>query len=171
MVCDPARTGADVSNRGIGRARMFVGGLLLFAAVIAWATALWMSPHGERTVGGVEHVRTVVVVFLRNSALGTLVLCAVSAMAAVSGTAAALAGARLGDHRADRRDRRDQPLSAILAALRRSVSREHVAADVADAAVRSRISPRPAEALVHHRKLVSWREITNYFGLARRCAA
>jgi hypothetical protein len=27
----------------------------------------------------VEHVRTVVVVFLRNSALGTLVLCAVSA--------------------------------------------------------------------------------------------
>ena len=79
MVCDPARTGADVSNRGIGRARMFVGGLLLFAAVIAWATALWLSPHGERTVGGVEHVRTVVVVFLRNSALGTLVLCAVSA--------------------------------------------------------------------------------------------
>jgi len=58
---------------------MFVGGLLLFAAVIAWATALWMSPHGERTAGGVEHVRTVVVVFLRNSALGTLVLCAVSA--------------------------------------------------------------------------------------------
>ncbi len=68
-----------MSNRGIGRARMFVGGLLLFAAVIAWATALWMSPHGEWIAGGVEHVRTVGVVFLRNSALGTLVLCALSA--------------------------------------------------------------------------------------------
>ena len=66
-------------NRGIGRARMFMGGLLLFAAVIAWGTALMMSPHGESTAQGTEHVREVVVVFLRNSAIGTLVLCALSA--------------------------------------------------------------------------------------------
>ena len=58
---------------------MFMGGLLLFAAVSAWGTALMMSPHGESTAQGTEHVREVVVVFLRNSAIGTLVLCALSA--------------------------------------------------------------------------------------------
>lgn len=68
-----------MSNRGIGRARMFLGGLLLFAAVIAWGTALMMSPHGDSIAPGTEHVRTVVVDFLRNSAIGTLVLCALSA--------------------------------------------------------------------------------------------
>ena len=65
-------------NRGIARGRMFMGGLLLFAAVIAWATALMMSPHGSTVADGTEHVRTVVVIFLRNSAIGTLVLCAIS---------------------------------------------------------------------------------------------
>lgn len=79
MVCDPPRTGADVSNRGIGRARMFVGGLLLFAAFIAWGTALWMSPHREHVAGGVEHVSTAVVEFVRNSAIGTLVLSGLAA--------------------------------------------------------------------------------------------
>jgi drug/metabolite transporter (DMT)-like permease len=68
-----------VSNRGIGRARMFVGGLLLFAAVIAWGTSFLMSPHGQTVAKGTEHVRTVVVVFIRNSAIGSLVLCALSA--------------------------------------------------------------------------------------------
>jgi hypothetical protein len=57
---------------------MFLGGLLLLAAIVTWATALMMSPHGEVVADGTEHVRTVVVVFLRNSALGTLVLCALS---------------------------------------------------------------------------------------------
>lgn len=56
-----------------------MGALLLFAAVIAWGTALMMSPHGDAAVPGSEHVRTTVVVFLRNSALGTLLLCGVSA--------------------------------------------------------------------------------------------
>ena len=65
-------------NRGIGRARMFMGGLLLFAAVIAWGTALMMSPHGGSSESGTEHVRTTVVTFVRNSAIGTLLLCAVS---------------------------------------------------------------------------------------------
>ena len=66
-------------NRGIGRARMFMGGLLLFASVIAWFTALMMSPHGNAVVDGTEHVRTSIVVFIRNSAIGTLILCALSA--------------------------------------------------------------------------------------------
>ena len=57
---------------------MFMGGLLLFAAVIAWGTALMMSPHGDSSAPGTEHVKTVVVVFIRNSAIGTLVLCALS---------------------------------------------------------------------------------------------
>ena len=56
-----------------------MGGLLLFAAAIAWGTALMMSPHGDSVASGTEHVRTVVVVFLRNSAIGTLILCALSA--------------------------------------------------------------------------------------------
>ena len=80
MVCDPPRQGPDVRNRGIARGRIFMGGLLLFAAVIAWATALMMSPHSSATVAqGTEHVRTTVVVFLRNSAVGTLVLSALAA--------------------------------------------------------------------------------------------
>jgi drug/metabolite transporter (DMT)-like permease len=57
---------------------MFMGGLLLFAAVIAWATALMMSPHGQATAAGTEHVRNTVVIFVRNSAIGTLVLSALS---------------------------------------------------------------------------------------------
>jgi drug/metabolite transporter (DMT)-like permease len=57
---------------------MFMGGLLLFAAIIAWATALMMSPHGEAQAVGTEHIRTTVVIFLRNSAIGTLVICAIA---------------------------------------------------------------------------------------------
>jgi drug/metabolite transporter (DMT)-like permease len=68
-----------VRNRGIGRARMFMGGLLLFAAVIAWGTSLMMSPHGQSVASGMEHVRTTVVIYLRNSAIGTLILCALAA--------------------------------------------------------------------------------------------
>jgi hypothetical protein len=58
---------------------MFVGGLILFAAIIAWAVALSMSPHGAESPAGLEHIRSTVVVFVRNSALGTLVLCALAA--------------------------------------------------------------------------------------------
>ena len=84
-------SGADVRNRGIGRARMFIGGLLLFAAVIAWGTSLMMSPHGEVDRRGTEHVRTTVVTFLRNSAIGTLVLCALAAWLLFPAAAAELA--------------------------------------------------------------------------------
>jgi hypothetical protein len=57
---------------------MFMGGLLLFAAVIAWGVALMMSPHGEVAAQGTEHVRTVVAEFVRKSAIGNLVLCALA---------------------------------------------------------------------------------------------
>jgi hypothetical protein len=60
---------------------MFMGGLLLFAAIISWFTSFMMSPHGQGTAAGmtdVEHVRTTVVVFLRNSAIGNLILCALA---------------------------------------------------------------------------------------------
>ena len=55
-----------------------MGGLLLFAAVIAWGTAIMMSPHGDTVADGTRHVRTVVAVFMRNSAIGTLLLCALA---------------------------------------------------------------------------------------------
>ena len=68
-----------MSNRGIGRARMFMGGLILFSAIILWGMALWMSPHSEATDTGMEHVRTTVALFVRNSAIGNLTLCALAA--------------------------------------------------------------------------------------------
>lgn len=68
-----------MSNRGITRGRLFLGGLMLFAAVIAWFTALMLSPHGTTVAQGTEHVRTAVATFLRNSAVGTLLLSALAA--------------------------------------------------------------------------------------------
>jgi hypothetical protein len=58
---------------------MFVGGFLLFAAVIVWGTGFLTSPHGESIAPGTEHVKTVVVIYLRNAALATIFLAAVSA--------------------------------------------------------------------------------------------
>ena len=58
---------------------MFVGGFLLFAAVIVWGTGVLTSPHGESIAPGTEHVKTVVVIYLRNVALATIFLAAVSA--------------------------------------------------------------------------------------------
>ena len=66
-------------NRGIGRARMFMGGLLLLAAILTWGIGLMMSPHGEAVAQGTEHVRTTIVTFMRNGAVGTLILSALSA--------------------------------------------------------------------------------------------
>jgi hypothetical protein len=57
---------------------MFMGGLLLFAAVIAWFTSFMMSPHGDTVAQGTEHVKTTVVIFMRNSAIGTVILCALA---------------------------------------------------------------------------------------------
>lgn len=66
-------------NRGILRGRFFLGAALLLAAVITWATGLMMSPHGSTVAKGTEYLRTVIVTFKRNSAIGTLLLCALSA--------------------------------------------------------------------------------------------
>ena len=51
--------GADVSNRGIGRGRLFMGGLHpVRGRHRLGRSALMMSPHGEATVArGTEHVR------------------------------------------------------------------------------------------------------------------
>jgi hypothetical protein len=58
---------------------MFMGGLLLFAAVIAWGTAVGMSPHGTSVAEGTEHVRGTVVSLLTKAAFLTLLLTAISA--------------------------------------------------------------------------------------------
>ena len=81
-----------------------MGGLLLFAAVIAWATSLMMSPHGSSVAEGPQHVRTVVATFVRNSANGTLIL-------------TALAGWLLFPWRRPKAPRRDWAIAAILAIL------------------------------------------------------
>lgn len=52
---------------------------MLIATIIAWVTSLWMSPHGETVADGTGHVRTVVTTFVRKSAIGTLMLSALSA--------------------------------------------------------------------------------------------
>jgi len=81
-----------------------MGGLLLFAAVITWGTAFLLSPHGESDATGVEHVRGVVVTFLRNSAVGTLVI-------------SALAAWLLFPARRPRKPARDWAIIAVLAVL------------------------------------------------------
>jgi hypothetical protein len=78
MVRDPPPAGADVRKGGFGHARMFVGGFLLAAAIITWAIAFMMSPHGSEVAAGTEHVRTTIVIFVRNSAIGTLILSAIA---------------------------------------------------------------------------------------------
>jgi drug/metabolite transporter (DMT)-like permease len=57
---------------------MFMGGVLLTAAVVTWAIGLMMSPHGQSVAEGTEHVRSVIVTFVRNTAIGTLILCGLS---------------------------------------------------------------------------------------------
>ena len=91
-------------NRGIGRGRMFVGGFLLLAAVIVWSTGLLTSPHGQSVAPGTEHVRTVVAVYLRNAALGTVAL-------------AALAGFLLFPARRPKAPRRDWAVGILIGLL------------------------------------------------------
>jgi hypothetical protein len=69
----------DLRNRGIERARMFLWALLLLGAGLTWGIGLMMSPHGETVALGAEHVRTTVVTFKRNGAIGTVILCAIAA--------------------------------------------------------------------------------------------
>lgn len=57
---------------------MFVGALLLLAAVLTWFIGLTLSPYGQTVVDGTDHIRDSVVTFKRNSALGTLILTALA---------------------------------------------------------------------------------------------
>lgn len=91
-------------NRGIGRARMFVGGFLLAAAVIVWGTGILTNPRSEGVAGGLDHVRTAVVIYLRNSALATVGLCA-------------LAAVLLFPVRRPRRPRRDWAIGTLIAVM------------------------------------------------------
>ena len=91
-------------NRGIFRGRLFMGSLMLFAAVIAWFTTIMMSPHGTTVADGTEHVRGVVASFILKSAIGTLILSALSAYL-------------LFPKRRPTTQRRDLALAAVLAVL------------------------------------------------------
>ena len=73
------RSERDLRNRGIGRGRMFLGTLLLVAAVITWAIGLMMGVHGDVVAKGTEQVSMVAVTFKRNGAIGTLILSGLSA--------------------------------------------------------------------------------------------
>ncbi|QNM82753.1 hypothetical protein H8M03_12325 [Sphingomonas sabuli] len=66
-------------NRGIGRGRMFVGGFLLLGTVIAWATGFLTDPHAINEADGSGYVRSAVITYVRNVALVTIFLSAVSA--------------------------------------------------------------------------------------------
>jgi len=91
-----------VRNRGIGRGSIFFGGLLLAAAAGVLGTSVLMSPH--HTVGGDEQVRTTVALFVRNSAIGALLL-------------SALAGYMLFPNPRPRKPVRDRVLIGVIALL------------------------------------------------------
>ena len=91
-------------NRGIGRARIFLGELLLLTAVIAWFTGLWLSPSTPTATAGLEGVRSTVVTVIRNSAIATLLL-------------SALAGWLLFPNPRPRKPLRDRAFIAVLAVL------------------------------------------------------
>lgn len=83
---------------------MFLGGILLMAAVVTWAIGLMMSPHDSTTSTGVDHVRGVIVTFAWKSAIGTIVL-------------SALSGWLLFPNARPRKPRRDYALLALLALM------------------------------------------------------
>jgi hypothetical protein len=68
-----------VTDRRAGRGRLFLGSILLLGAVAACITGLFVDPL-EETASGVEHVRTSVVIFMRNSAIATLLLVGMSCL-------------------------------------------------------------------------------------------
>jgi hypothetical protein len=58
---------------------MFMGSLLLVAAVMNWLVGLMMSPHGQTVAEGTRHVRTPVVDVIRGGAIVTILLTALAA--------------------------------------------------------------------------------------------
>ena len=80
MVCDPPCKGRDVSDSRAGRGRLILGAILLLGAVVACLTGLFINPMDTNTASGADHVRDTVVIFMRNSAIATLVLVALSCL-------------------------------------------------------------------------------------------
>jgi hypothetical protein len=68
-----------VSNRGIGRAKMFLGGMVLFAAAVLWFTGTSLSPLSDNAADGGIEIRRSVVTLMRNSAIGALGLSVLAA--------------------------------------------------------------------------------------------
>jgi hypothetical protein len=137
---------------------------LLFAAVIAWFTGFAMSPHGTAVGETGEHVRTTVATFLRNSAIGTLILCA-------------LAGWLLFPARRPRWPARDYAILGIIGVMAATsiydlaadaLGAERAAPHVSDIAVRTGIAPGPAERVVEQLEGLAGRELTNDVGRFRR---
>jgi uncharacterized BrkB/YihY/UPF0761 family membrane protein len=80
MVRHQAGTGRNVTDRRAGRGRLFLGSVLLLGAVAACLTGLFTNPTVEGARSGIEHVRASVVIFMRNSAIATLVLVALASV-------------------------------------------------------------------------------------------
>ena len=98
MVRDPPRSGGRCEEPRDRPGRMFIGGLLLFAAVIAWAIGADDEPawrSGRRGHRACPNARSSS--FVRNSAIGTLVLCALSGWLLFPARRPQRAAARLGD--------------------------------------------------------------------------
>lgn len=57
-----------------GRGKLFLGAILMAGAVVAALTGLFINPLDSATSSGADHVRDTVVLFMRNSAIATLVL-------------------------------------------------------------------------------------------------
>ena len=69
-----------MTDRRAGRGRLFLGSILLLGAVAACITGLFIDPFEESTASGAEHVRSTVVIFMRNSAIATLLLVGLSCL-------------------------------------------------------------------------------------------
>ena len=63
-----------MTDQRAGRGRLFLGAILMAGAAVAALTGLFISPVDEATASGTDHVRDTVVIFMRNSAVATLVL-------------------------------------------------------------------------------------------------
>ena len=69
-----------MTDRRAGRGRLFLGSILLLGAVAACITGLFIDPLEESTASGADHVRSSVVIFMRNSAIATLLLVVLSCL-------------------------------------------------------------------------------------------
>ena len=67
-----------MTDRRTGRGRLFLGSILLTGAVAACITGLFNNPVDEVAATGADHVRETVVLFMRNSAVATLMLVALA---------------------------------------------------------------------------------------------